>query len=114
MEPACTYLSQSEPILVYCSGPWSATATNKHHRTASTAPLTSPCTSGLLQVFPGLWTHQEQAYSNTLAAVKESVERMGLQYIDLMLLHAPGESAGRPEAWRALEDAQAQVTESVL
>ena len=62
-------------------------------------------------MFPGLWTHgKEQAYSNTLAAVKESVERVGLQYIDLMLLHAPGESDGRSEAWRALEDAQAQVT----
>jgi methylglyoxal/glyoxal reductase len=48
------------------------------------------------------------SYDAVLAAVKESVERIGGGYIDLYLLHAPGSPEGRADAWRALEDAQSQ------
>lgn len=50
-----------------------------------------------------LWL-TEWGYDKTCAAVKRSVETMNLGYIDLMLLHAPGNPQLRPETWRALED----------
>ena len=34
---------------------------------------------------------------------------MQLDYIDLMLLHSPGDPDLRPETWRALEDLHRQV-----
>ena len=34
---------------------------------------------------------------------------MQLNYIDLMLLHSPGDPELRPETWRALEDLHQQV-----
>uniref|UniRef100_K3WD22 NADP-dependent oxidoreductase domain-containing protein n=1 Tax=Globisporangium ultimum (strain ATCC 200006 / CBS 805.95 / DAOM BR144) TaxID=431595 RepID=K3WD22_GLOUD len=47
-------------------------------------------------------------YDKAIAAVKESNEKLGLGYIDLFLLHAPGDAATRAETWRALEDLQTQ------
>lgn len=53
-------------------------------------------------------------YEDAAQAIQSSLERMGLDYIDLMLIHSPqpwddfrgGEYAeGNREAWRALEDA---------
>ncbi|KXZ54115.1 hypothetical protein GPECTOR_5g217 [Gonium pectorale] len=45
-----------------------------------------------------------------LAAVRASVERSGLGWLDLMLLHSPSADPGRREAaWRALEAAVQQV-----
>ncbi|KAJ8528680.1 hypothetical protein ON010_g14649 [Phytophthora cinnamomi] len=41
-------------------------------------------------------------------AVHESNQKLGLEYIDLYLLHAPCALATRAEAWRALEDMQAK------
>lgn len=49
------------------------------------------------------WTYEE-----TVAAVKDSLKEFQFEYIDLYLLHAPGSPEGRSEAWRALEDMQAQ------
>ncbi|KAG7378972.1 hypothetical protein PHYPSEUDO_009260 [Phytophthora pseudosyringae] len=43
-----------------------------------------------------------------LAATKESNEKLGLGYIDLYLLHAPGDVSTRDESWRALEELQEQ------
>lgn len=63
-----------------------------------------------LQVMPHTWNNPQTAYDATLAAVQESVKRIGFPSIDLMLLHAPGQSEGRADAWRALEDAQQKVS----
>jgi diketogulonate reductase-like aldo/keto reductase len=62
-----------------------------------------------LQVPPPAWTVAAEAYQKTLDAVQLSLDRMGLQYLDLMLLHAAGGAEGRPEAWRALEAAKEKV-----
>lgn len=62
-----------------------------------------------LQVPPPAWSNAAEAYQKTLDTVHLSLQRMGLEYIDLMLLHAAGAAEGRPEAWRALESAQKQV-----
>ncbi len=48
-------------------------------------------------------------YDKTLASVKESLAKLQTHYIDLMLLHAPGQNPKlRVDAWRALEDCQRQ------
>ncbi len=58
-----------------------------------------------------LW-RDAYGYDRGLAAVTDSVSRMGLPYIDLMLLHSPGsDPLGRAEAWQALEEAVRQVGE---
>ncbi|GLD92626.1 hypothetical protein PINS_up001205 [Pythium insidiosum] len=54
------------------------------------------------KLFPTDW-----GYDRAVACVKESNERIGLGYVDLFLLHAPGDRALRAETWRALEDMQA-------
>jgi len=47
------------------------------------------------------------SYAGASAQVDESLKRSGLEYLDLMLLHAPyGGSAGRKGAWKALVEAQ--------
>jgi diketogulonate reductase-like aldo/keto reductase len=51
---------------------------------------------------------QNWGYDKAIAAVRASNERLGLGYIDLYLLHAPGDSATRADTWRALEDLQAE------
>lgn len=43
-------------------------------------------------------------YKQALATTKASNEKLGLGYIDLFLLHAPGDATTRAETWRALED----------
>ncbi|DAZ93205.1 TPA: hypothetical protein N0F65_011746, partial [Lagenidium giganteum] len=47
-------------------------------------------------------------YDAATEAVKDSVKKLGTGYVDLLLLHAPGDKALRAETWRALEDLQAQ------
>lgn len=47
-------------------------------------------------------------YESALATTKASNETLGLGYIDLYLLHAPGDSTTRDESWRALEELQEQ------
>lgn len=53
-------------------------------------------------------------YDRAVAAIDESLEKLGLEYADLMLIHAPqpwddfrggSYDEGNREAWRALEDA---------
>ncbi|KAJ3047155.1 hypothetical protein HK097_000181 [Rhizophlyctis rosea] len=44
----------------------------------------------------------DQGYGNTLRAFQTSLEKLGLEYIDLYLIHAPVK-ATRAETWRALE-----------
>lgn len=57
---------------------------------------------------------EAKTYEEAAAAINGSLEKMGLDYIDLMLIHSPqpwadfrgGDYAeGNREAWRALEDA---------
>jgi diketogulonate reductase-like aldo/keto reductase len=62
-----------------------------------------------MQVPPPAWSNAAEAYQKTLDAVQLSLQRMGLDYLDLMLLHAAGGAEGRPDAWKALETAQEKV-----
>ncbi|TMW66114.1 hypothetical protein Poli38472_003879 [Pythium oligandrum] len=55
------------------------------------------------KLFPTDW-----GYDRAIKCVKESNERIGLGYVDLFLLHAPGDRTKRAETWRALEDLQQQ------
>jgi len=51
-----------------------------------------------------LWTN-DLGYDSTLRAFDKSLERLGLEYIDLYLIHWPGnEPARRRESWQALEE----------
>jgi len=46
------------------------------------------------------------SYDTARKSIKQSVERAGLGYIDLFLLHSPyGGKSKRLESWRAVEDA---------
>ena len=48
-------------------------------------------------------------YQAATQAIKKSLKALDTQYLDLMLLHHPGDRQGRKEAWQALEDAHKQV-----
>lgn len=45
--------------------------------------------------------NDDQGYDNTLRAFERSLERLGLEYLDLYLVHWPGRV--NPETWKALE-----------
>lgn len=48
---------------------------------------------------------RHHGYDDAIASVRASLERLGLDYLDLQLIHWPNPSVGRyPEAWRALVD----------
>ncbi|KAG1713577.1 hypothetical protein DVH05_001364 [Phytophthora capsici] len=47
-------------------------------------------------------------YTRALKSIKKSNEKIGLGYIDLFLLHAPGDSSTRADTWRAVEELHAQ------
>ena len=48
---------------------------------------------------------RDHAYDDAIASVRGSLERMGLDYVDLHLIHWPNPSVGKyAEAWRALVD----------
>ena len=50
---------------------------------------------------------RHHAYDDAMASVRGSLERLGLDYLDLHLIHWPNPSVGRyGEAWRALIDLQ--------
>ncbi|KAG3113639.1 hypothetical protein PI124_g5748 [Phytophthora idaei] len=51
---------------------------------------------------------QNWGYEKALETTKASNEKLGLGYIDLYLLHAPGDTATREETWRALEELHEQ------
>jgi diketogulonate reductase-like aldo/keto reductase len=52
-----------------------------------------------------LW-NDEQGYESALSALDSSLERLGMDYVDLYLIHWPIASK-IPESWRALEKLQA-------
>ncbi|KAG3113625.1 hypothetical protein PI124_g5729 [Phytophthora idaei] len=45
-----------------------------------------------------------------LNSIKKSNQKIGIGYIDLFLLHAPGDAATRAETWRAVEELHEQGT----
>ncbi|KAG6963259.1 hypothetical protein JG688_00008232 [Phytophthora aleatoria] len=47
---------------------------------------------------------QNWGYDKAIETTKASNEKLGLGYIDLYLLHAPGDTATRDESWRELEE----------
>ena len=50
-------------------------------------------------------------YDASIKTIRESLRKLNTPFIDLLLLHAPGDSATRAETWRALENLQ---TEGIL
>lgn len=55
-----------------------------------------------------LW-ESEWGYRRTAGAIQDRLAELDMDYIDLLLLHTPGNPNLRNETWRALEDAQSQV-----
>lgn len=54
-----------------------------------------------------LW-NADQGYDNTIKAFDASVSRLGLDYVDLYLIHWPMPAVGKiADTWRAFEDLQA-------
>ncbi len=52
---------------------------------------------------------RHHAYDDAVASVKGSLQRLGLDYLDLHLIHWPNPSVGKyTEAWRALVDLREQ------
>ena len=52
---------------------------------------------------------RQHAYDDAVAGVHESLERLGLDRLDLHLIHWPNPSVGKfPEAWQALVDLREQ------
>ena len=47
-------------------------------------------------------------YDNTINAIKSSLWKLKISYVNLILLHAPGNPKLRVETWKALEDLQRQ------
>lgn len=50
-----------------------------------------------------LW-NTEQGYESTIKAFEASCERLGMDYIDLYLIHWPKGYVNAAESWRAMED----------
>lgn len=48
-------------------------------------------------------------YDAATDAINGSLESLGMEYLDLMLMHHPGQRQGRKETWQALEAAHKQV-----
>jgi 2,5-diketo-D-gluconate reductase A len=52
---------------------------------------------------------RHHGYDDAIASTKESLQRLGVDHLDLHLIHWPNPSVGRyPEAWRALVDLREQ------
>jgi diketogulonate reductase-like aldo/keto reductase len=50
---------------------------------------------------------RHHGYDEAVASTRESLDRLGLDYLDLHLIHWPNPGVGKyPEAWRALVDLQ--------
>lgn len=49
--------------------------------------------------------NEDQGYHTTLAAFEESLRKLGLEYVDLYLIHWPMKAS--PDTWRAMEEIRA-------
>ena len=56
-----------------------------------------------------LW-ESEWGYRKASGAIQDRLAALDVTYIDLLLLHTPGNPLLRAETWKALEDAHEQVT----
>ena len=56
-----------------------------------------------------LW-ESEWGYRKASGAIQDRLAALDITYIDLLLLHTPGNPSLRAETWKALEDAHEQVT----
>ena len=62
------------------------------------------------KLFPGnpAWGTPAKTYETTIASLDASLERLGLDHVDLYLIHAPLTPDERVDQWRALVDLRAQ------
>ncbi|SDJ54129.1 aldo/keto reductase [Aliiruegeria lutimaris] len=62
------------------------------------------------KLWPGnpAWGDAPKGYDETIGAFGESLRALGLDYVDLYLIHAPSGGAERVNEWRALVDLKAQ------
>jgi 2,5-diketo-D-gluconate reductase A len=62
------------------------------------------------KMWPGnpAWGQPIKDYSATIAALDSSLDSLGLDYVDLYLIHAPFAGAQRLEQWQALEELRRQ------
>ncbi|KAL4859666.1 putative oxidoreductase [Chlorella vulgaris] len=51
-----------------------------------------------------MWT-SNWGFDKAAAGIRQSLAELGTPYVDLFLLHAPGDPATRADTWRALEEA---------
>ena len=58
-----------------------------------------------------LW-ESEWGYRKCTGAIQDRLAALDLDFIDLLILHTPGNPRLRAETWKALEDAFEQVTHS--
>lgn len=62
------------------------------------------------KLWPGnpAWGHPTKDYAATIAALDSSLHNLGLECVDLYLIHAPFARAQRLEQWQALEELRRQ------
>jgi 2,5-diketo-D-gluconate reductase A len=62
------------------------------------------------KLWPGnaAWGDAPKGYDETVAAFEASLAALGLDYVDLYLIHAPSGGSERVNEWRALVDLKAQ------
>lgn len=60
-----------------------------------------------------LW-ESEWGYKEAASGIQDRLGLLDIDYIDLLLLHSPGNPRLRAETWQALEEAQKQVCFQII